>query len=86
MTGLWLQKAEELRKYETVCYQICFSILNETVAAEQAAEHTLLDLALDERFWQLPDHKRRPHILRMAFGQCVAVRTEAKSGEWRRKG
>lgn len=65
------QKVEALRRYESLCYTLCLTLLIEEQAACKAAEKTLCKLFEDQDFWHKPETERSSYLLRICTRECM---------------
>ena len=65
------QKVEGLRKYESLCYTICVTLLIEEQAACKMAEQILCQLFGDDEFWRKKETERPSYILRLCKRGCL---------------
>ncbi len=65
------QKVTALRRYESICYTICLSILEEERAACEAAKDVLAQLFGNGEFWHLEETQRSPFIFRISLRICL---------------
>ncbi|WP_141502868.1 hypothetical protein [Paenibacillus luteus] len=64
------KKVEELRRFESLCFTICMTLLAEEQAACKAAEQVLCQLFGDIGFWKLNEKEKSPYILRICTREC----------------
>ncbi|WP_036718704.1 hypothetical protein [Paenibacillus harenae] len=65
------KKVEILRRYESLCYTICVSLLHDEAEACKAAEQALLLLFADQAFLQETDEGKPRYVLRLCTKESL---------------
>ena len=68
------EKVEILRKYETLCYQITYYLLQDESLAVRAAGEALLELGLDDEFFSALEQDRENKVRRTAILKSLALK------------
>lgn len=68
------QKVEALRRYESLCYTLCVTILKEEHIASKTAEQVLCQLFGEGEFWKTAEIDRSQYILRVCTKRCLQKR------------
>ncbi|MBD2871164.1 hypothetical protein [Paenibacillus arenilitoris] len=66
------EKVEELRRFESLCYTICVTLLKEEREACAAAERTLSWIFADPAFWAAEEAAKPRYVMRI----CMRVISE----------
>jgi len=68
------KKVDALRRYESLCFTICVTILIEEHASYKTAEQALCQLFGDREFWRTAECDRSQYILRVCTKLCMQKR------------
>lgn len=71
------QKVMALRRYESLCFTLCITLMIEEQAASKTAEHVLCQLFADQQFWQLSEAERQPYLLKVCTRICFQSKQAA---------
>lgn len=78
------QKVDTLRRYESLCYNLCVTLLVEEQSACQMAEQVLCRLFANNEFWQTDAASRPAFILRLCTNEFIVQKqaSAARSHEF----
>jgi len=67
----YAKRVEALKSVETICYTLCFRVLEEEKAAIEAAKLALIDLFRDEMFCKLEGEERLGRVRKRAIARSM---------------